>query len=57
MLYARYLRSWNSGGATKCRRWKHLRKLSEDVSSIVRYWHPLGCRAIELAKPPQEDVI
>ena len=20
---------------------------------IVRYWHPLGCRAIELGKPPQ----
>ena len=24
---------------------------------IVREWHPLGCRAIELGKPPQEGVI
>ena len=27
------------------------RELSEDVR-IVRYWHPRGCRAIELEKPP-----
>ena len=31
------------------------RELSEDV--IVRYWHPLGCRAIDLGKPPQGRVI
>ena len=24
---------------------------------IVRYWHPLGCRAIELGKPPQGGVM
>ena len=24
---------------------------------IVRYWHPLGCRAIGLGKPPQGEVI
>ena len=24
---------------------------------IVRYWHPLGCRAIGLAKPPQGGVM
>ena len=40
--------------------WKNLaeRKLSDHVY-IVRYWHywhPLGCRAIELGKPPQGGV-
>ena len=24
---------------------------------MVRYWHPLGCRAIELEKPPKGGVI
>ena len=32
------------------------RELSEDVS-IVRYGHPLGCRAIELGKLPQGGAI
>ena len=31
------------------------RELSED--RIVRCWRPLGCRAVELGKPPQEGVI
>ena len=35
------------------------RELSEDVSFGIGtgHWHPLGCRAIELGKPPQERVI
>ena len=24
---------------------------------VVRYWHPLGCRAIELGRPPREGVM
>ena len=32
------------------------RSFSEDFR-IVRYWHPLGCPAIELEKSPQGGVI
>ena len=55
MFYARYLHSWIRVGAIK-----------ESVGNIscresfpkthVRYWHPLGCRAIELEKPLQGEV-
>ena len=38
------------------------RELSEYVSFgigsvLVRYWHPLGCRAVEFGKPPQRCVM
>ena len=32
------------------------RELSENAR-IVRYWYPLGCRALELGKQPQGNVI
>ena len=48
---ARYLHSWNGVGAkTGSALERSRRELSEDLS-IVRYWHPLGCPAIELGKP------
>ena len=53
---ARYLHSWNGVGAEKV--------AVVNISSgafrrrrVVRYWHPLGRRAIELGKPPQGGVM
>ena len=51
IFHAGYLYSWNSGGAKEV--------VVENVSPgalrrrIIRYWHPLGCRALDLCKPPQ----
>ena len=55
IFHARYLHSCNSVGAEKVGvvniSWRAFRR------RVVRYWHPLRCRAVELGKPPQECVI
>ena len=51
IFHGRYLHTWNSIGAEKV----GVENLSRRAfrRRIVRYWHPLGCRAIELGKPLQ----
>ena len=48
----RYLHSWDGAGAKKL----GVGNISPSAfrKRIVRYWHPLGCRAIELGKPPPQ---
>ena len=55
IFHARYLHSWNSACAEKA----GVVNISSRafVRRVVRYRHPLGCRAIELRKPPQGCVI
>ena len=50
-FHARYLHGRNSADAEKV----SIGNISPGASRrrIVRYWHPLGCRAIELGRPPQ----
>ena len=47
--------SWNSVGAKKV----GVRNISPRAfrRRVVRYWHPRGCRVIELGKTPEGDVI
>ena len=50
-----YLYSWNSVGAEDVGAGNILSRAFR--RRIVRYWYPLGCRAIELRKPPQGGVM
>ena len=55
-FHARYLHSsWTSAGAKNV----GVGNISPRAfrRRIVRYWNPLGCRAIDLGKPPQGGVI
>ena len=56
IFLARYLHSWNSAGVKKSRRWKHLAESFPKMYRI-RFCNHLGCRAIELGKPPHGGVI
>ena len=47
----RHRHSWNSAGAKKV----GVGNISRRAWYIVRYWHPLGCGAVELGQPPQEE--
>ena len=56
IFQARYLhRSWNSAGAKKAR----VGIISPRAfrRRTVRDWHSLGCREIELGKPPQGGLV
>ena len=55
IFHARYFHGGNCTGARKV----GVRNISSSAfrRRIVRYWNPLGCRAIEPVKPPQWGVI
>ena len=54
ILHARYLHSWNRVGAEKA----DVGNISSRAfrRRVAQYGHPLGCRTIELGKPPQGGV-
>ena len=50
IFHARYIHSWNTGSSKKV----GVRKILSRAfwRRIVRYWQPLGCRPVEVGKPP-----
>ena len=57
IFHARFFHSWCSTGAEKYGVAKISPRAFRRRIDSIRYWHPLGCRAIELANPPHQGSV